>query len=159
MKPRRPGWWIPWSFVAFFAVVFAVNAGLVFASFDSWTGITTPDAYRRGLAYNKALEAEAAQRRRGWRAKIRFVPTGNRRGRIIVAMSDRRGAALRGLWIGLHFVRPTSAGHDFDARLIGDREGRYAAEITFPLPGQWRAELVARSGRAIHRANETIEVR
>ena len=159
LKTRKPGWWIPWSFIAFFAVVVSVNAGLVVMAFDSWTGISTPDAYRRGLAYNNVLEAEAAQRRQGWRAVVGFVPTGKRRGRIEVALSDRRGAALGGLDIGVRFVRPTSAGRDFVARLTGRGKGRYAADITFPLAGQWRAELVAKRGRALHRASKTILVR
>ncbi len=158
MKTRDRDWWIPWSFIAFFVVVVSANAGLVFFAFNSWTGISTPDAYRRGLAYNDVLKIQAAQRRRGWRAAIRFVSTGNRRGRIEVAMRDRQGAALSFLEVGVRFVRPTSAGRDFETRFTGRGEGRYVAEIIFPLAGQWRAELVAKSGRAVHRASKTIIV-
>jgi len=159
MKTRQRSWWIPWTFVAFFAVVIAVNAGLVVAAYSSWSGLETPDAYRRGLAYNKALEAEAAQQRRGWRATIRFVPTSKGRGRIEVALRDRQGAALNNLDIKLRFVRPTNAGHDFASRLTKLSEGRYAGEVAFPLPGQWRIELLAKRGAALHRTNKTIEVK
>ncbi|MHA1535977.1 MAG: FixH family protein [Alphaproteobacteria bacterium] len=159
MKTRKPGWWIPWSFLAFFAVVVSVNAGMIFAAFDTWSGLTTKDSYGSGIGYNKAIEAAAAQRRRGWRAQAAFVPTGASRGRIEISMRDRQGTALVALDIAVLFVRPTRSGRDFTTRLAHRGDGRYTADIAFSLPGQWRAEFTARRGRDIHRADKTIQVR
>jgi nitrogen fixation protein FixH len=157
-KPRQAGWWIPWVFVGGFVVVIGANAGMVAAAFATFTGLTTKNYYRRGLAYNKEIEAEREQRRRGWKATLRLVPTGQRKGRLIASFADRAGTGLLSLDVAVRMVRPTSAGHDFSTVLKPLGDGRYVADIAFPLPGQWRAELLARRGKAQHRLNQHFEI-
>jgi nitrogen fixation protein FixH len=158
-KLRKPGWWIPWAFVGFFVVVVAVNAGMMTAAFSTFTGLSTANHYRRGVSYNKALEAEAAQRARGWQADARFEQTGPRTGRLVVAFKDRKGEQLLSLAVSARIVRPTNAGDDFTAALRPLGDGRYAADIAFPLAGQWRAEILAKRGTARHRLNQRFEIR
>ena len=59
---RRTGrdTWIPWAFVGFFLVVFAVNGAMMTIAFKTWTGLDTENAYQEGLAYNDRL-AEVAR--------------------------------------------------------------------------------------------------
>jgi len=156
--PRKPGWWIPWSFVAFFVVVVGVNAGMMTAAFSTFTGLSTANHYRRGVSYNKALEAEAAQRTRGWQATTGFVQTGPRKGRLVVTFTDRAGELLLSLDVTARIVRPTNAGSDFSIPLRPLGDGRYAADIAFPLAGQWRAEILAHRGTARHRLNRRFEL-
>jgi nitrogen fixation protein FixH len=158
MRTRQAGWWWPWAFVAFFVVVIAVNGTMVGFAFASWTGIDTPDHYRRGLAYNRAIAAEEAQRRRGWRAEFKSVGTGPRHATIDLVMHDRKGEALVALDAGVRFVRPTSGGHDFSVPLHHVGGGRYEAKVEFPLHGLWAAEVWARRGKALHRITKRIEV-
>ena len=159
-KSSRPrSWWVPWLFVAMFAVVFGVNATMVFFAIDSWTGLDTRDHYRRGLAYNKALEAENRERQRGWQASIQYQAAGSRKGWIEVKMADRAGAPLNALTVTLRIVRPTDAQFDFDARLKPVGGGRYTSLVAFPRNGQWRIEVEAARGTAVHRARKRIEVR
>lgn len=158
-KPRKPGWWIPWTFVGGFVLVVAVNAGMVTAAFSTFTGLDTANHYRRGLAYNKALAAEAEQQRRGWTASLSFVQTAERKGRLIASFADRKGAGLLSLEVAARIVRPTNARSDFSAALKPLGDGRYAADIDFPLSGQWRAEVLARHGAARHRLNQRFEVK
>lgn len=158
-KPRKPGWWIPWSFVGFFVVVIAVNAGMMTAAFSTFTGLSTANHYRRGVSYNKALDAEAAQRARGWQTNVRFDQTGPRKGRLVVVFTDRKGEQLLSLDVSARIVRPTNAGDDFTAPLKPLGDGHYAADIAFPLRGQWRAEIIARRGTARHRLNQHLELK
>jgi len=158
-RTRAPGWWIPWIFVGGFVVVVGVNAGMMAAAFSTFTGLDTANHYRRGVSYNKALEAEAAQRKRGWRAAVGFVQTAPRRGRLVVAFTDRAGARLLSLDVGARMVRPTNAGDDFKTVLKPLGDGRYAADIAFPLAGQWRAEVHARRGTARHRVNRRLDIK
>jgi len=158
-KPKRPGWWIPWTFVGGFVVVVAVNAGMVTAAFSTFTGLDTANHYRRGLSYNKALKAEAEQRRRGWKASLRFVQTDNRKGRLVASFADRNGTGLLSLDVAARIVRPTNARSDFTTVLKPLGDGRYAADIDFPLAGQWRAEVLARQGTARHRLDQRFQVK
>lgn len=158
MRARKAGWWWPWAFVAFFAVVIAVNATMVAFAFGSWTGIDTRDHYKRGLAYNRAIAAEEAQRRRGWRAEFMSVAAGAKHAVVALVMHDRNGGALVALDAGVRFVRPTSEGHDFDVPLRHVGQGRYEAKVAFPLHGLWTAEVWARRGKQLHRLTKRIEV-
>lgn len=157
--PGKPGRWIPWSFLGGFVLVVAVNAGMVAAAFSSFTGLDTANHYRRGLAYNEALQAEAEQRRRGWTATLRFVQTDPKKGRLVATFADRQGEGLLSLDVSARIVRPTNASDDFTAALRPLGDGRYAAEIDFPLPGQWRVEVLARRGAARHRFDRRFEVK
>jgi nitrogen fixation protein FixH len=158
-KTRKPGWWIPWVFVGFFVLVVGVNAGMVTAAFSTFTGLDTANHYRRGVEYNRALEAEAAQRKRGWRASVRIVQTGPRKGRLVVTLTDRHGAGLLSLDVRALIVRPANVRNDFAAALKPLGDGRYAADINFPLAGQWRAEVLASRGTARHRVNQRFEIK
>ena len=53
--------WIPWSFVALFGVIVIANGTMMFFAFDSWTGLSTDDSYKRGLVYNESLAERDAQ--------------------------------------------------------------------------------------------------
>ena len=64
--------WIPWAFVAFFGVVLAVNAVMIWVAFVTWPGLETTSAYQKGLAYNRTLAASQAQEALGWRVDVEW---------------------------------------------------------------------------------------
>lgn len=148
LVPRNRDWWIPWSIVAFFAVIVAVNGALVLFAIESWTGFDTTDAYRKGVQYNRVLDAEAAQRTLGWRAALAVSPRPSGETVVTVRLRDRSGNALDGARVGVRFVRPTQAGHDVSVALRPLSTGLYGVRIKLPLAGQWilriRAEMTGR---------------
>ncbi len=156
-RPRS--WWIPWSFLGFFVVVFVANGIMVFFAFDSWTGVTTENAYEKGLAYNEQLAEARAQEKRGWQAGFAFAPTGSLRGSVELDLKDSFGTPIRGAAVGIALVRPTHAGHDvtFELRDLGD--GRYGGEIELPLAGQWDIHLLADHERGSYRLHRRILVK
>ena len=152
--------WIPWTFVAFFAVVFAANGTMVAIGFATWTGVTTDDAYRKGLAYNRVLAAARDQEALGWRADLGFEADGPTRGRVGLALADRDGRPLPGALVRARFVRPSHQGHDFELPLPAAGEaGRYGAKVELPLPGVWEVRVSAARDGWIYRLTERIFAR
>lgn len=153
-RRRADGWWYPWIFVGGMLLVIAVNMVLVREAIDTFPGLETEDAYRKGIDYNTALAAAREQQRRGWQATIAFdadqAAAGNDRheGRLSVRFVDREGAPLSGLAVSAILSRPTQGGHDFEVPLVDLGEGRYGANLELPLRGQWEARILAARGDA-----------
>jgi len=148
--------WIPWVFVGFFLVVFAVNGALVWFALSSWTGLETTNSYERGLVYNRALEAEKEQAALGWRAGFGFHQTGERQGMLELRLQGRDTAPLEGAKVDAEIVRPTQEGYDFDLALEERAPGRYRAAVRVPLPGQWEVRLAARARGEVYRLSPRI---
>ena len=129
--------WIPWLFVAFFAVVFTVNGIMAYIALESWTGLSTQDYYKKGVAYNDALDGAQRQKELGWKVDVAFTPTGGTRGRVSVVMHGRADQPLTDARVRALFIRPTREGLDSTIALSDFGKGRYGAEVTLPLPGQW----------------------
>ncbi len=148
-KPHHmPGHWVPWAFVAFFAVVVAANGILVFVALDTWSGLETERSYEKGLAYNRTLAASRAQEELGWRVELDFAGKGERRGSLTASLRDRYDTAIARAEVEAAFVRPTHAGHDFTIVLPYVGQGRYNAEVVLPLSGRWDVRL-----RAVHQGH------
>lgn len=131
--------------VAAFGLVLLANGTFVYLALSSWTGLSTDDPYRRGLAYNETLAAAAAQRALGWRAEIEATPTGGGTARIAARFVDRRARPLEDLTVTATLRRPTHEGYDRTFALPHGGAGRYAAEAALPLNGQWEVRIEARS--------------
>lgn len=148
MKPIRrvTGKDVLWGFIAFFALIFAANATLVFLAMDSWTGLETEQSYSKGLAYNRILDADLRQRALGWHGSVVATSLPEGRARVHVGMSDKGGGALDGLVVTANFIRPTHHGHDFIQVLRAVGGGSYEAEFALPLQGQWDVRILASRG-------------
>lgn len=151
--------WVPMTFIAGFLVVIGVNATLIFFAEDTFSGLETASPYERGLDYNKALAADAAQQRLGWQSET-VISTESDDARILqVRMTDRDGRALDGLTLEAYLVRPSNDGQDVTLTPRPRGEGSYVAAFTLPAPGQWELRLVARSGNAIWQHSERVFVK
>lgn len=158
-KRANRDWWIPWSFVAFFGVVLLANGIMVFFALESWTGVGTSDAYRKGLAYNEQIAAAEAQAEQGWQATLDYAPEGGLNGRLSLALSDRYETPLSDAQVLVELVRPTHEGEDFTVVLAPEGAGRYGASVDFPLAGLWEARLTAEHERGSHRLTARLMVR
>jgi nitrogen fixation protein FixH len=156
-SPRRDRW-IPWAFVAFFLTFIAVDAVMVMLAVGSFSGVATENAYQKGLAYNRTLEAAERQKALGWSADIAFAGNGPQAGRLLVRLVDGGGRPLAGASVSAELVRPLQAGYDFTVPLdgVGDR---YQADIALPLPGQWEVRLTAEDRANTFRHSQRIFVR
>lgn len=145
---RKPGWWYPWIFVGAMGVVIVVNGVLIFTATRTFSGVSTDRAYEKGLAYNTALAEARAQENRGWKVEMNLEPAGAGQATIRARYRDKEGVAVDGLSVRALLERPAVAGHDFQAKLVAEGEGRYVALVGLPFPGQWQVTLVA-EGRGV----------
>lgn len=134
------------AFLGFFAVVFAVNGVFVYFATSTWTGLATDNAYVRGLAYNRVLEAAEAQRALGWNVRFEVAGTGLRAATISAHFSDADGAPLEDLAVNAEFRRPATEGYDHVVALTAVSPGEYGATVDLPLAGNWDVRLAARQG-------------
>ena len=140
--------WIPWTFVGLFGVVLLANGLLAWFALESWSGLTTDNAYERGLAWNQVLEEAGAQRVMGWTVELDVEPAAGNASRITVAMRDRLDAPLEGARVTALFSRPVVEGLDSTVALEALGEGRYGNLVELPQAGQWDVRIeVEQRGR------------
>lgn len=162
-EPDRPrGWWYPWIFVGGMLIVVAVNVTLVLLAVRTFSGLETTDHYRKGLAYEQALKAAAAQAERGWRLEVAFQPgpagEGAHGGELAVLFKGPDGLPLERLEVEAHLIRPTQAGFDQTHVLEDKGSGRYRKAVSLPLPGQWDLRILARKDEARFQATQRLLV-
>jgi nitrogen fixation protein FixH len=132
--------------LAMFGLVIAVNLVFVWFAVGTFTGVTTENPYKEGLAYNQVLAARDAQRDLGWQGAVTYDREGEGPRQIAVSLSDRDGAPLRGLSLDGNLRRPTHAGLDQPLVWRETAAGRYTAEVSLPERGNWDLAVSARDG-------------
>ena len=141
--------------VAFFLVIFAVNGVFVYVSLQSHPGVTSDDAYRKGLDHNRTLDHADRQNARGWTARVAAVD-----GRVKVRLADRTGAALTGLAVRGQARRPVHDRSDTELTLSETAPGQYNAVGTKLSPGRWELVLTAAAnGLPVYRIEFAVVVR
>jgi nitrogen fixation protein FixH len=147
---RRPGWWYPFIFVGVFAVVLAVNLVFMFSAVHTFSGLSTEQAYDKGLKYNQEIAHAKQQQMLGWTVSTEVranEPNGTalHNADIVVTFLDKDGHPVTGLAAKADFIRPTSEGHDSSAALAEQGQGRYMVAVALPFGGQW--DLTVTAGR------------
>jgi nitrogen fixation protein FixH len=132
--------------LAAFAIVFGVNGLLIYKALSTFDGIEVDDAYQRGRAYNRTLEAMATQTARGWRATIRVTPSGHQGAalhavRVAVTLTDRSGVPVRDVNMHATFWRPVSVGVDRRFAMPEVAPGLYRGDVQLSCGGNWVLRL------------------
>ena len=143
---ERRSRWIPWTFVWGFVVILMANGIMVFFAFDSFTGVSTDDSYRRGLGFNKQLEARQRAAALAWDVAARLDRQAGG-GRLTLALHDRAGRPLSSADVRAEFRRPIEQGLDFAVALKPLGDGRYDAPIRALRLGQWQVQFHIALGR------------
>ena len=129
-------------FVGFFLVVFAANGIMAYFALNTWTGLTTDDAYVPGLNYNQELSNAAAQQQSGWEISISGKPEFTE-GRLEVTI-NRPVESLPPIDVTATFVRAVQEGFDQEITLSHNGNGLYGAPVKLPLIGQWDVFIVVK---------------
>jgi len=139
------GRYIPWLFVAGFAIVFAVNGTMIGATVGSFSGLYTPKPRDRGLHYNEVIAAQQARDALGWRVEPTWQPGTDS---IEIAVFDRAGQPLAGAQVAVALVRPAEKGAVVDVEMAAVDIGRHAGHVTLPARGNWDVDIsVAQGGQ------------
>ncbi|MBY0406750.1 MAG: FixH family protein [Rickettsiales bacterium] len=152
MHDTRQDRWIPWYFVLFFAVIFAVDGTMVTLALRTHTGLVTDHPYEKGLAYNRVVEAYAKQAELGWQGTIILES-----GEITFTLRDAAGHIVKADRVTAKFTRPTQSGMDTTIPLTPSAES-WKAALTLPAPGLWEMHVFAVRGTQEYQQTKRVVI-
>jgi nitrogen fixation protein FixH len=135
--------YIPWLFVAGFAVVIAVNAIMISFAIGSFSGLYTPHPRDLGQQYNGVAADQAERDALGWRIDATWRPEA---GRLEIAVVDAAGQPLSGARVFVDLVRPVENRAPLGISLEAIDTGRYAGTVALPARGNWDLDIVIERG-------------
>ena len=135
--------YIPWLFVAGFALVFAVNATMITFAVGSFSGLYTPKPRDRGLRFNEVIAAQQARDALGWRVESTWRPGSDD---LEIAVFDRAGQPLAGAQVAVALVRPAEKGAVLDVAMTAVDIGRHAGYVALPARGNWDVDISVELG-------------
>ena len=144
--PRPSDRWIPWYFVAFFAVV--VGALVIFAWIAVTTepGLVTKDAYQKGLNYDQIIAASDAAAEIPWQASIAVQRQGDSVN-LAVTIHDDRNSPITDVDVEAWWIRPTQDKQDQHWKMTEQNKGLFVANGSLPMKGAWDVHITAAMGK------------
>lgn len=162
-NPRRGlrGHHVLLVFIGFFVTVFLVNGVMIYEALSTFGGLETPDAYRKGLAYNQRIAEGQVQEQRGWRDHLVYVSETER---VRLDLADREGAGVPGLAISGEIGRPATDRFDRRLDFTQTGPGTYEADAAGLEPGWWTVDIEARKSaspgtEALYEAKERLWIK
>lgn len=131
--------YIPWLFVAGFALVVAVNATMIWLAVGSFSGLYTAKPRDRGLHYNAIVEAQRSRDALGWHVDTAWQAAANR---LEVAAFDAAGQPLAGARVVVELVRPVEKQPPLVVAMDAIDIGRFAGQVELPARGNWDVDIV-----------------
>jgi nitrogen fixation protein FixH len=135
--------YIPWLFVAGFAIVFAVNATMIGLAVGSFSGLYTPNPRDRVLHFNQVIAAQQARDALGWRIEPTWRPGSDD---LEVAVFDRAGQPLAGAHVAVALVRPAEKAAAVGVAMTAVDIGRHAGHVELPARGNWDVDISVEQG-------------
>lgn len=140
--PRPSDRWIPWYIAAFFVVLTLTLVPMCIIAVRTNTGVVTENAYEKGIAYNKIIQAEEQQDSLKWQGGLSVTPASGK-AMMDFRLKDASGKPLDKAAVKLWLVRPAQGGMDQQATMQDHGDGAYQAEIQLPQRGLWEARVSA----------------
>lgn len=140
---RITGRHVLWGMIGFFGVIFAVNGTFLYVALMTWTGADVDNAYVRGIAYNRVLEAAEAQRALGWTVVVDSLTADAGTADLTLSYKDAEGAPMSGLSVDARFRHPVQRAYDRTVTLSDRGSGLYGAVLALPSAGLWDVHAVA----------------
>ena len=160
-KPRQfTGWHFLMFIVGFFAVIISVNLTMAYFAVDTFSGLETEDAYRKGRDYNQTLEAAKRQASLGWQEEVTLSLAGlgaNAAHHIVVTLKGAE--AEEGMKARLLLKRPATNVDDQLVVLVETTPATFEGVVERLEPGRWKISLIVeRSEGVVFRKNSEIMV-
>jgi nitrogen fixation protein FixH len=137
------GRYIPWLFVAGFALVVTVNATMIWLAVGSFSGLYTSKPRERGLHYNDVVADQRTRDALGWRAEASWDAEANR---LQIAVFDAARQPLAGALVSATLVRPVEKRPPLALTVSPVDIGRYAASVDLAERGNWDLDIVVEHG-------------
>ena len=124
------------GFVAFFGVVFAVNAVLVRAAISTFGGVETAGSYKAGLQFEHELAVAERQDALHWQVGGKLTRDTAGEAVLDVTARDAKGAPLAGLRADAKLAHPADERLDHAIEVRTVAVGVFHGQAAAP-PGQW----------------------
>lgn len=135
-KPWRNPFVIFWLFILI--TVLAVNFFMVSMAVVTHPGLVNDNPYKYGQNYEQIIEARKKEAALGWQLDMPWPDV--REGavsRLVLTAKDNQGQPIVADQVEMYVYRPSDVRQDFVLRFVSQGEGRYVAELTGPLRGNW----------------------
>jgi nitrogen fixation protein FixH len=129
---------IPLTFVAGFALVFAVNGLMMWLAISSFSGLYSDHARDHGVTYNQIIAEQKARDALGWTVATSWQADAQR---LEVSLTDASGSPLAGARVSVELVRPAEKQASIDVVLADFGNGRFGAKVDLPLRGSWDLDI------------------
>jgi nitrogen fixation protein FixH len=158
---KTSAWRSPWviGWIGLILLVLTANLIMVYLAIKSNPGLVVEDYYERGQDYERTMVSRLA-RDPGWLMNL-DVPetiTAGTIHRMHFVLVDKAGQPVDPDGVTLFAYRPSDAARDFSVDMAAEAEGRFKAEISFPLIGTWDLLVSVRSGEDEYNLGERISV-
>lgn len=126
------------------AVALAAVAGAIWVGSRTFERTVVADPYESGIHHDADMRRA---RELGWNAVVdeQALQAGQDT-RLVVALTGKDGAPLRGADVVFRVSRPGTSRLDRSAKGIAGEDGRYAAVLPMPEPGFWDLDVVVKLG-------------
>lgn len=132
--------------LGFFGFIILVNGIFIYFALTSFSGLSTQNAYVKGLNYNSTLESARLQKAAGWQVTATAGRTAPGRELVLdVRIKDRHGRPLEDVVLSGELRRPTHAGSDLALEFRAMGPGDYRAIAGTRAAGQWDLRLLAQA--------------
>jgi len=129
--------------VGFFAVIVLVDGFMIYQAVSTFGGIETPDAYRKGVAYNESIAKDEQQSLLGWKDAVKVSGAPHR---LQVALYDKGDVPVAGKRVVATVGRPATDRYDVTLTLSETSPGLYEAALPSASGGTWIVDLSAYDG-------------
>ena len=146
--------WFPLGLFLSMALVFAVNAYMVYVSFDSFPGAAGQDGFDLSNGYDRVLQTERDMQALGWRIEAMTDPSRHP----VLRLTDQAGAPLTQARIDAHAERPLGPQQITPLAFHEDSAGHLIADTTL-FSGQWDLMLTIQSGDKTYTTTRRLVVR
>ncbi len=137
--PAITGRHVLFAVVGFFLLVTSVNGLMIYKALTTFGGVETPDAYRKGLAYNERIAAEEAQAGLGWHDELTYAAADRA---LTLALKDRDGRPVSGASVTATVGRSATDTFDQTVTMTESSAGLYRAPVSL-APGTWIVDATA----------------
>jgi nitrogen fixation protein FixH len=159
-KPRElTGWMVFGMMVAFFAVVFGVNAFMAHEALSTFGGVEIESSYQAGQMFERDVAMAKAQDAQRWQVDAKVSAAASGAALLDITPRDASGAQLTGMTATALFARPTDRRLDRAVTISEDAPGHFhgSADIT---AGQWDLVIeLSRQGERVFRSKNRVLIR
>lgn len=159
-SPRKlTGRGVLFCLLAFFGVIFGVNAVMIRFATSTFGGVETASSYAAGLAFKQDIAAAEQQDALGWQVDGKIAGIGAGQAKLVVTARTREGNAIPGWTARARLSHPADRRLDHVVELARTGTDQASGEID-AAAGQWDLvlEISQDSGR-MFRSRSRITLR